>query len=262
MNAKDFLKDKGVSEYSTVGQRIQYVGDEWGQGSEQPVLVTKLLDEYASQFSKPLPSENSGMDAIKEQCRLYAESCMYSKSWDRKDAEMVGVFYKFFIDKLVELTSSPLTEGKAVDVWVEIPVSERLPERWSKNTNLSITVTGFCSGIRIECWYDFVNNIWTDGKRMIDVTHWLEKHSSPVQGYGWISCEDRKPNLIEGKDCSENVLAICNGRLSVMAYCYIHADENSGYVWCTCNGDINGDAEFDDDYIVTHWQPLPPNPAG
>ena len=74
---------------------------------------------------------------------------------------------------------------------------------------------------------------------------------------GWISVKDRLPELKEGEDFSENVFALVNSKLMVMAYCWIDCDEDSGYAWCNCNGDINGDPEFDDDYKVTHWQPFP-----
>jgi len=79
----------------------------------------------------------------------------------------------------------------------------------------------------------------------------------------WVSLNRTSPNLIEGKNYSENVLAWCNNELKVMCYCYIDSedDEERGYVWADCNYDINGDAEFDDDYDVTHWQPLPSPPT-
>ena len=76
----------------------------------------------------------------------------------------------------------------------------------------------------------------------------------------WISVKKGKPKLIKGKDYSENVLAFCNGRLEVMCWSYIEADEDSGFAWCNCYGDIHGDGEFDDEYKPTHWQPLPSPP--
>ena len=80
-------------------------------------------------------------------------------------------------------------------------------------------------------------------------------------GNKWIRVKDKKPKAIKGHDYSENVLVICNGRLMVMAYCWIDCDEeNSGWAWCNCYGDIHGDAEFDDDYSPTHWMPLPKPP--
>lgn len=80
-------------------------------------------------------------------------------------------------------------------------------------------------------------------------------------GFGWISVEDRTPAPIKGKDWSENVLAFCEGRLMVMAYCWLTDGENSGWTWCNCYGDINGDPEFDDEYSPTYWMPLPTPPS-
>lgn len=79
-------------------------------------------------------------------------------------------------------------------------------------------------------------------------------------GLKWISVKDRLPEVKEGEDNSENCLVACNGRLMVMAYCYIDCDEDSGWAWCNCYGDINGDAEFDGEYFPTHWMPLPTLP--
>ena len=73
---------------------------------------------------------------------------------------------------------------------------------------------------------------------------------------GWIDATKEQPTLNE-KDHSENVLAICNGQLMVMCYVYI-SGEDGGFFWANCNGDINGEAEFDDDdYEVEYWQYLP-----
>lgn len=76
----------------------------------------------------------------------------------------------------------------------------------------------------------------------------------------WIRTQDKKPPIVLGADHSENVLAICEGIMRVMAYCYIDDGDNGGWNWCDCGGDIHGDPEFDDDYKVTHWQPLPSPP--
>jgi hypothetical protein len=72
----------------------------------------------------------------------------------------------------------------------------------------------------------------------------------------WISVKDRTPDMIEGEDYSENVLAILDGQLAVMCYCYI-AGEGGGWGWSNCYNKIDGDAEFDDNYYPTHWQPFP-----
>ena len=80
---------------------------------------------------------------------------------------------------------------------------------------------------------------------------------------GWISVKDRLPDLIEGENYSENVWTICDGERMVMCLCYNPSeDENErGYFWANCNGEIDGDAEHDDNYYPTHWQSFPPLPA-
>lgn len=91
--------------------------------------------------------------------------------------------------------------------------------------------------------------------------HWNSLVPRAIETYTeWISVNEKRPLLVPGMNCSQNVLAVCEGRLMVMCYSYIEAGEDSGYAWCNCYGDINGDAEYDDDYKVTHWQPLPSPP--
>lgn len=75
----------------------------------------------------------------------------------------------------------------------------------------------------------------------------------------WIDATIKTPPLIDKENYSENVWAICNGELMIMCYCYIPG-EDGGFVWANCGGNIHGDAEFDDDYEVTHWQPFPKLP--
>lgn len=76
---------------------------------------------------------------------------------------------------------------------------------------------------------------------------------------GWINAMDEQPNLIENENYSQNVLAFCNGQLMVMCYCYNPSEDDAerGFFWANCNGQIDGDAEFDDEYDVKFWQPLP-----
>ena len=79
----------------------------------------------------------------------------------------------------------------------------------------------------------------------------------------WIDASEKLPPLIEGEDYSENVLAMVEGyeNIQVMCLCWIFNEgEQSGYAWANCYGKIDGDAEFDDNYIVTHWIPLPEPP--
>ena len=79
------------------------------------------------------------------------------------------------------------------------------------------------------------------------------KEQKPV---GWIDATKETPPLIEGKDYSENVWAICDGERRVMCYGYIHG-EDGGFIWSDCAGEVDGEAHYDDDYNVTHWQPFP-----
>lgn len=79
----------------------------------------------------------------------------------------------------------------------------------------------------------------------------------------WISVEKELPKILADIDRSENVLAVLDGtNLCVMCYTWVDGedDNSSGYVWANCYGDIKGDAEFDDDYNVTHWMYLPKPP--
>jgi uncharacterized protein DUF551 len=80
---------------------------------------------------------------------------------------------------------------------------------------------------------------------------------------GWISVEDELPPNIPGELYSKNVLAILDGRLAVMCHTYAGGldDDAGGYVWANCYGDVNGDAEWDENYKPTHWQPLPAIPG-
>lgn len=77
----------------------------------------------------------------------------------------------------------------------------------------------------------------------------------------WVSVEERLPDLIEGKDHSENVLTVCNNELMVMQICFIKNDDDDWqYYWCNCYGNINGDGELDDEYNPAYWMPLPELP--
>lgn len=82
----------------------------------------------------------------------------------------------------------------------------------------------------------------------------------------WINVNDALPVIPEGKDCSDNVLVICNGKRMVMAYGIVDCadfDADNGEkgeackVWMNCYGEIDGNAYYDDDYKPTHWQPIP-----
>lgn len=70
--------------------------------------------------------------------------------------------------------------------------------------------------------------------------------------YHWVESDREKPPIIEGKDCSENVWGWDGHNILVVSY--FIGDE--GYYWANCYGDVFGDAEFDDDYEITHWMPI------
>lgn len=117
-----------------------------------------------------------------------------------------------------------------------------------------MTVQDFYSGFNL----DFLSE--EERQTIYTATELYAKGKLLQYGKEWVSVEERTPEVPEGKDNSENVFAICGSRLRIMAYCYIEMGEDSGWAWCDCNGDIHGDPEFDGDYKVTHWMPLPELP--
>jgi hypothetical protein len=79
----------------------------------------------------------------------------------------------------------------------------------------------------------------------------------------WISVKDRKPELKgEFPDrSSDTVLAWIPSGMILAKYLYIdEGDEGKGYVWCQVYDGLDGDAEWDDNYEVSHWCPLPDAP--
>jgi len=88
----------------------------------------------------------------------------------------------------------------------------------------------------------------------------VTKATIPTVKDGWVSVEDRLPEIIEGKDYSENVFAWCNGKKMIMCRTWVDGEPESGYVWANCYDDINGEGIWDENYSPTHWQPLPSPP--
>jgi len=75
----------------------------------------------------------------------------------------------------------------------------------------------------------------------------LSRIDAPLATGGWISVKDRLPEL------DEKVLVLCGD------ICFGgRVDDADGWLWGVAN--IIGDIEADDDYEVTHWQPLPTPP--
>jgi hypothetical protein len=89
------------------------------------------------------------------------------------------------------------------------------------------------------------------------VHEFLESSESDLGG--WISVEDRLPELTDG--CSENVLVYENKQVQVMCLSHMKDDDNNWcVVWCKVYDGLDGDGEFDDNYEPTHWMPLPKAP--
>ena len=86
----------------------------------------------------------------------------------------------------------------------------------------------------------------------------------------WISVKDKVPDFIDGKDyTSENVFALYKGyqgepTLSVFTYIRAYDDHTFFSTWArireTYSDLREAECEYDDNYEVTHWMPMPSNP--
>jgi len=77
----------------------------------------------------------------------------------------------------------------------------------------------------------------------------------------WIETTKEKPDFIDGKNYSKNVLVWNNNELNVMTFCISYDDNNElCYHWANAYGNIDGDSNWDDDYAPTYWMPLPSEP--
>ena len=122
----------------------------------------------------------------------------------------------------------------------------------------------------IEKLIEFVNVMktrqWIQGGGEIETIHvpsLLHKlyELQQEEPSGWISVEKELPKIIEGYDCSANVIAWINGERKIMNYTFFKNEEDKWcYAWCMVYDGLDGDAEFDDNYYPTHWQPLPNPP--
>ena len=91
---------------------------------------------------------------------------------------------------------------------------------------------------------------------IISIANDMFSTSPTVKADGWVRVEDRLPEIIEGKDYSENVFAWCNGQIMIMCRTWVDGEPESGYVWANCYDDIDGEGIWDENYYPTHWQPL------
>ncbi len=74
----------------------------------------------------------------------------------------------------------------------------------------------------------------------------------------WINVEDKLPKE------SETVWAINKDTRFIMLGCIVYEDgwlwaESKGIIYCEDNN-IVAECELDDEYDITHWQPLPKLP--
>lgn len=100
-------------------------------------------------------------------------------------------------------------------------------------------------------------------KKYQDSNEWVACYFGYMGGYSeamrWRDPKEELPELLPGCDYSNNVLAQVEGfaETQVMCLIFIPDDEGGwGYVWANCYGDINGEAEWDDDYKVIGWRPI------
>lgn len=93
---------------------------------------------------------------------------------------------------------------------------------------------------------------------MVSGVAYLIGYQEGLKQNEWISVSDRLPEL-NAEGFSENVFAIAEGYDKLLVMCYCTMPE--GRVWANCYGEIDGHGEWDDEYIVTHWMPLPKPPS-
>jgi hypothetical protein len=107
-----------------------------------------------------------------------------------------------------------------------------------------------------------------DGYSYNNITDELAKFAELIRDDSvpkWISVDDRLPDFMQDKDFSENVIGICRYNndktyMSVFQRIYV----NDSWAWSKISAffsDIReAECDFDDDYDITHWQPLPSAP--
>lgn len=67
----------------------------------------------------------------------------------------------------------------------------------------------------------------------------------------WISVKTILPTP------QQNVLAICNGKVEIMALTEIRENGEVFKAWAMVYDGLDGDAFYDEDYGVTHWMEIP-----
>lgn len=98
-------------------------------------------------------------------------------------------------------------------------------------------------------WYVFRKNANPDQylpEGYVDVEDEQPKEQSP-----WISVEERLP------DHENNVLAVLDGKVCVMAYFSFKHDGGTIKVWGYVYDGLDGEAIYDHDYEPTKWMEIP-----
>lgn len=110
--------------------------------------------------------------------------------------------------------------------------------------------------LKKEKRYDFADEKWTGEMLGIvyDAVYATEAVMSEPKSSQWISVTDRLP------DHENNVLAVLDGKVCVMAYISFKDNGHTYYAWGYSYDGISGDAIRDEDYYPSHWMPLPSPP--
>lgn len=122
----------------------------------------------------------------------------------------------------------------------------------------------------------WAENSWEEAKRFPSDVLQLNQHieraylAGMEEAQRWVSVEERLPDPYdEDAPLGNRVLAMVVGHKYPLVMCRDWIDDDDyklggWYAWCNCYDSINGDPIFDDNYQVTEWRyilPQPPKPA-
>lgn len=104
-------------------------------------------------------------------------------------------------------------------------------------------------------YFDDIDEDTNDSRGNNSINDFIAGYNAAANQSKWIYVKDKLPELIEGKNYSENVIAEVEGYTEPQIMCYIYVE--GGFAWARVYDGLNGDAEFDDNYTVIKWQPIP-----
>ena len=112
-------------------------------------------------------------------------------------------------------------------------------------TNLALELNTLCSVSKLV---PVLRPVWN---KLVLLQQSVEKLDD-----GWRDATKELPELIQGKDYSENVFAKVKGcdEIEVMCIGLIQDGGIGNLKWANCYGDIYGDGYYDDEYEVTEWK--------